>query len=103
MGNTLDEDGSDPIRRNVLPWKQTSSQNEQIRFIELCKAGGVNFVDLCRQFRISRKTGYKRVQRFEADGWEGLGDRSRAPHRHPNRTSRVVAERLIGARRAHPT
>jgi len=60
-------------------------------------------VELCGQFGISRKTGYKRIQQFRSYSWEGLGDRSRAPHRHPNRTPRAVVEQLIGARQSHPT
>ena len=60
-------------------------------------------MDLCRSFGISRKTGYKRVQRFQAWGWNGLGDFSRAPHEHPNRMERDVVESLILARRNHPT
>ena len=60
-------------------------------------------MELCRAFGVSRKTGYKRVQRFEAWGWDGLGDLSRAPHQHPNQMERAVAERLIVARQAHPT
>jgi len=88
----------------VLPWKETNPESEQIRFIERWEGGGeVSFVDLCRQFGVSRKTGYKRVDRFQSYGWEGLGDRSRAPRHHPNRTSRAVAEQLIRARHAHPT
>ena len=62
----------------------------------------MTFAELCGQFGISRKTGYKRVQRYEAYGWEGLGDRSRVRHRHPNRTSRAVAERLIAFKHARP-
>ena len=69
MGNTLGEDGSYPVRRYVLPWKQTSPEREQIRFIEGWKAGEVTFVELCRGFGVSRKTGYKRVQRFQSYGW----------------------------------
>ena len=60
-------------------------------------------MDLCQAFGVSPKTGYKRVQRFRAWGWEGLGDLSRAPHVHPNRTGRAVVERLILARQDHPT
>ena len=41
------------MRRNVLPWKQTNLETEQIRFIERWQTGGVSFVDLCRQFGIS--------------------------------------------------
>ena len=62
----------------MLPWKQTSPEMEQIRFIERWEGGEVTFVELCRRFGISRKTGYKRVHRFQWYGWEGLGDRSRA-------------------------
>ena len=67
------------------------------------RAGEVTFVELCRQFGVSRKTGYKRVERFQSYSWEGLGDWSRAPRRHPNSTLRAVAERVIAARRVHPT
>ena len=60
-------------------------------------------MELCRAFGISRKPGYKRVKRFEAWGWDGLGDLIRAPHRHPNETRQAVAESLIAARQSHPT
>ncbi|MDA1348753.1 MAG: IS481 family transposase [Chloroflexi bacterium] len=86
-----------------MSWKQTSVDGEQARFIERWQAGGVSFVDLCRDFDISRKTGYKRVDRFRWNGWEGLGDLSRAPRRRPNTTPRGVAERLITARMSRPT
>ena len=86
-----------------MPWKQTDPEREQRDFLGRWKEGEVTFVDLCRQFGISRNTGYKRVDRFRSYGWEGLGDRSRAPRCHPNRTPRAVAEQLIGARHAHPT
>ena len=103
MGNTFHDDGRYPIRRHVLTWKQTDPESEQIRFIERWQEGRVTFVELCRQFSVSRKTGYKRARRYEAYGWEGLGDWSRAPRHHPNRTPREVAERLIAAKQAHPT
>ncbi len=86
-----------------MPWNETSPGTEQIRFIERWQAGGVTFAQMCRQFGVSRKTGYKRVQRFRSYGWEGLGDWSRAPRRHPNTTPGAVAERLIAARQSHPT
>ena len=87
----------------MLPWKETCPESEQIRFIERWQAGEVSFVEACRQFNISRKTGYKRLQRFRSFGWDGLGDRSRSPRSHPNETPRAIAEQLIAARQAHPT
>ena len=102
----------------MLPWKETNPENEQMRFIERWRAGEVTFMEMCRQFGISRKTGYKRVLRFQTYGWDGLGDRSdgsdsediqikesesRAPRSHPNETPRTIAEQLIWAKQAHPT
>lgn len=86
-----------------MPWHQTSPQDEQIRFIEHWQAGEVPFVQLCSQFGISPKTGYKRVGRFRDHGWAGLGDRSRAPLAHPQQISRDIAERVVAAKRAHLT
>ncbi len=85
-----------------MPWKQTSPEEERKEFLEWWKRGEVSFVSLCRRFGISRKTGYKRVNRYRAYGFEGVGDRSRAPIRRPNKTPLAVAERVIGVRRAHP-
>jgi len=76
---------------------------EQIQFIKNWEQGSESFVELCRKFGISRKTGYKRVQRFNAWSWDGLGDLSRAPHSRPNRTDEAVTERVIAARLEHPT
>ena len=86
-----------------MPWKSMSPETEQMRFIQRWERGGENFLELCQAFGISRRTGYKRVHRFEAWGWDGLGDLSRAPHRHPNQTGREVVERLIASRQEHPT
>ena len=86
-----------------MPWNYTSRYDEQVRFIERWQERRVTFVELCRQFGISRKTGYKRVRRFTSHGWEGLGDLSRAPRHHPNATPKAVADRLIEARQARPT
>ena len=91
------------VGRKVVPWRSTSPEVEQIRFIERWESGGETFLQLCRAFGISRKTDYKRVHRFQAWGWDGLGDLSRAARQHPNQTERAVAEHLIAARQAHPT
>lgn len=87
----------------MLPWNDTSPETEQERFIERWQVGGVSFVEICREFGISRKTGYKRVHRFESFGLDGLGDWSRAPRHRPSKTPSAVAERLILERRNHPT
>ena len=91
------------MRRKAVPWKNVSPEIEQVQFIKSWEQGRESFLELCQAFDISRKTGYKRVQRFKSLGWDGVGDQSRAPHSHPNRTDRGVAERIITARLDHPT
>src|SRR5262249_36881862 len=59
--------------------------------------------DVCREFGVSRRTGYKWLARYQADGPVGLVDRSRAPHEHPHAISCAIAERCIDVRKAHPT
>ena len=87
----------------MLPWKETSAESERMRFIELKATGAWTVADLCRWFGISRKTAYKLIGRYETHGRDGLRDRSRAPHRHANATPRNVAERIVKAKRAHPS
>ena len=87
----------------MLPWKETSVESERLRFIERVTAGEEPVTELCRQSGISRKTGYKLIHRYEAYGEDGLLDQSRAPHDHPNATPRELAERIVEAKRTHPT
>ena len=86
-----------------MPWKDTSIESERLRFIERHTAGEETVAELCRRSGISRKTGYKIIGRYEAYGENGLVDLSRAPHSHPNATPIEVAERIIEAKRTHPT
>ncbi len=58
---------------------------------------------LCREFGISRKTGYKVRDRYLEEGLAGLMDRSRRPQRSPNRTPKDIVELIVGLREARPT
>lgn len=48
---------------------------------------------LCREFDISRKTGYKILTRYNDSGLEGLTDRSRRPYRHANQLPFQIEKR----------
>jgi len=85
-----------------MPWRETHVMEERLKFIGAYLDGEWNMTELCRAYGISRQTGYKLVTRYMAEGMDGLKDRSRAPHRHPNQTAREVAEQLVSAREAHP-
>jgi len=61
-----------------MPWKESSVMDERIRFVIRLK-DGESMASLCREFVISRKTGYKIFERYEECGLEGLTDRARRP------------------------
>jgi len=62
-----------------------------------------SMTELCEQFGISRKTGYKLYRRYQEQGATELKDRSRAPHVTPWAISRAQAEAIVGLRREHPS
>jgi transposase len=58
-------------------------------------------VELCRQFGISRPTGYSILSRFEAEGWDALEELSRRPQRSPTQTSQTIEEAILNQRNKH--
>ena len=85
-----------------MPWKNTDQLSEQQKFIIAWQGEAFTpFSELCRRFGISRKSGYKRVSRFNEFGLRGVGDLSSAPGSHPNRTPAEVVEMLVRAKRTH--
>lgn len=85
-----------------MPWKESCRVEERMRFVARLHSGE-RMSDLCREFGISRKTGYKYVERFERYSVVGLADQRRVPVRIPHRTSGAVAELLLELRKKHPT
>src|SRR6202030_4625265 len=73
-------------RRAKVPWKECNQMDERLKFIARL-LDGEKMAVLCRQFGISRKTGYKILTRYNEIGLEGLTDRSRRPYRHANQNS----------------
>ncbi len=75
---------------------------ERWRFVKEWNCGDWSLAELCRFYEVARGTGYKWIRRFEAGGLEGLQDRSRAPHAHPNAVSEEMEDLVIGVRERHP-
>jgi transposase InsO family protein len=76
--------------------------SERVKFVAAYLEYEVRFTDLCRDFGVSRKTGYKWVRRYEADGAGALEERSRAPHTHPNAVPANAVQAILSIRRRHP-
>jgi transposase InsO family protein len=84
-----------------MPWKESSVMDERIRFV-IRQKDGESMASLCREFGISRKTGYKILDRYEECGWEGLTDRTRRPFRYANQLSEPVEAAIVAAKREKP-
>jgi transposase len=76
---------------------------EKMRFVSLAESGRFEVVGLCREFGISRKTGYKWLGRYREFGSEGLRDQSRAPKSQAGKTEAEVEVVVVTERRRHPT
>ena len=87
-----------------MPWKETCRMVERMKFIEALneRAEEEFFRDICREFGIAPKTGYKWVDRFEAGGAEGLKDRRSRPRRSPQRIAEELASAIVELRKEHP-
>ena len=59
--------------------------------------------ELCDEFGISRKTGYKIFNRYKEFGIRGLEDRAKSPYRHPNKTPFQVEKAILAIKREHTT
>ncbi len=84
-----------------MPWKETCPMTERKRFLLNYLEGDLSMSALCREFGISRKTGYKMVKRFFDGGLNNLKDRSRAPLNHPNTISEAFEEAVVEVRHKH--
>jgi transposase InsO family protein len=76
---------------------------ERMRFVDAVVENTETFAAVCRRFGVSRKTGYKWLDRYHAEGIEGLRDQSRAPLHHAQAMTARIADLCLAVRRAHPT
>ena len=76
--------------------------DERLRFVARL-LDGEKMAVLCREFDISRKTGYKIFSRYKDCGIEGLTDRSRRPYRHANRLPFQVEKKIVLLKKEHPS
>ena len=86
-----------------MPWRGVSPMELRWQFVRAVTTGRSSMTELCEQYGISRKTGYKWVTRYEAEGRAGLPDRSRRPHHSPQATDPAIVEALCELRRRHPS
>ena len=86
-----------------MAWKDVKVSEQRIRFVIRASSGQEEMAGLCREFGISRTTGYYWLKRFEeVERIEQLGERSRRPHRSPRRTEAGIEQRVVEERQRRP-
>ena len=84
-----------------MPWKTSSVMDERLRFVAR-RLEGEPMSQLCREFGISRKTGYKIFDRYKEHGLLALTDRSRRPYRYANQLPGQIETLIVRLKRDKP-
>src|ERR1700737_1381484 len=85
-----------------MPWMEQRKMSLKIEFIEKAIRPDARMSVLCREYRISRETGYKWLTRYKREGPDGLEERSRRPKSSPLATAEELVLAVIEIRDAYP-
>jgi len=85
-----------------MSWKVESIMSQRVQFYDLWNQGKVNITELCKQFGISRKTGYKWLKRAKEGGKDWFLDGSRKPHSSPMKTATKLESKIVNLRNKYP-
>jgi putative transposase len=85
-----------------MPWKETQKMDQKTEFA-MKSLTCHNFGELCQEFGISRKTGYKWRDRFLRMGQAGLEELSRRPKSHPEALGEEAVCEIVRLKQGHPT
>lgn len=84
-----------------MPWPAVTMNEARIDFVRRAQEAGVNVAQLCRECGISRKTGYKWLERAREEGLRGMRERSRRPRRSPGQLDEATICALGRLKLAH--
>ena len=82
-----------------MPWKDKTVEELRKEFVEAVKTSK-NFSSLCREFGITRRTGYKWVDRYNQ--YQSLSDRSHTPIHIPGKTPPEIENAILKVRAENP-
>lgn len=86
-----------------MPWRESCAMDERVGFISEHRTGLWTMTELCERYEVSRKTGYKWLERYRLEGAAGLMDRSHAPREHASATPQNIVDAIEGLRRERPS
>ncbi len=85
-----------------MPFEKRTVMEHRLEFCMLAINDKTNFSELCRRFGISRKIGYKWLNRFLNLGIPGMNDLSKCPKHSPRRTSNEIEQYIVAIRKENP-
>lgn len=85
-----------------MPWMEESKMEQRFRFVLKVQEDDMSVAAACREFNISRPTGYKWLKRYEEEGLEGLEDRPSVPAEIPHKTDEELETKICTLRRHQP-
>jgi transposase InsO family protein len=84
-----------------MAWRKVLPMDERARFVLEVDKAEMSVAELCRRYGVSRKTGYKWINRYRAEGLDGIRGRSSRPHSCARKTNEEWEIRIITERVKH--
>jgi putative transposase len=78
-----------------MAWGEVKVMEQRKSFIKDFQEEKLSFAEICRRYEISRKTGYKWVNRYQKDSLNGLENLSRAPKTQPGATNDNLVKQIL--------
>jgi transposase InsO family protein len=85
-----------------MTWGSVDIQEQRVRFVVAASRREKSFQALCREFEVSRPTGYMWLRRYQEQGLAGIAERSRRPHLSPRQTGGGWEEQVVQLRQRYP-
>ena len=85
-----------------MGWKTLEVREQRVKFVVRALGGRDPLSQLCSEFGISRRTGYKWITRYREGGVEAIAERSRRPLHSPTRTVSELEAQVVALRKVYP-
>ena len=85
-----------------MPWRTVEVREQRVQFVVAAARKEKPLLELCREFGISRPTGYAWLGRYQQQGIEGIRERSRRPQQSPRQTSGEQERLVVQCRLRYP-
>ena len=85
-----------------MAWRSVEVEEQRVKFVVAASRGERSLSELCREFDISRPTGYLWLERYRSAGVSAVAAQSRRPKSSPGRTAAAIERRIVALRAERP-